>query len=82
MIPDWLEAVKKEALLYQGLFYSFDSLYFGGGTPSLLSPAVLGDLVEFFQNRFCLSEDCEITLEANPGDLKPGDNPGTSKNRD
>ena len=69
LIPDWLEAVKKEALLYQGLFSSFDTVYFGGGTPSLLSPAALGDLVEFFQNRFCLSEDCEITLEANPGDL-------------
>ena len=69
LIPDWLAAVKKEALLYQGLFSSFDTVYFGGGTPSLLSPAALGDLVEFFHNRFCLSEDCEITLEANPGDL-------------
>ena len=69
LIPDWLEAVKKEGLLYQGLFSSFDTVYFGGGTPSLLSPAALGDLVEFFHNRFCLSEDCEITLEANPGDL-------------
>jgi oxygen-independent coproporphyrinogen-3 oxidase len=69
LIPDWLEAVKKEALLYQGLFSSFDTVYFGGGTPSLLSPPALGDLLEFFRNRFFLSEDCEITLEANPGDL-------------
>jgi len=69
LIPEWLEAVKKEALLYQGLFSSFDTLYFGGGTPSLLSPAEIGDLVECFQNRFGLSADCEITLEANPGDL-------------
>ena len=69
LIPDWLEAIKKEALLYQGVFSSFDTVYFGGGTPSLLSPAALGDLVEFFLKRFCLSEDCEITLEANPGDL-------------
>ena len=69
LIPDWLEAVKKEALLYRSLFTSFDTVYFGGGTPSLLSPPALGDLLEFFRNRFCLSEDCEITLEANPGDL-------------
>ncbi len=69
LIPDWLEAVKKEALLYRGLFSSFDTVYFGGGTPSLIPPAAWGDLVEFFRNRFFLSEDCEITLEANPGDL-------------
>jgi putative oxygen-independent coproporphyrinogen III oxidase len=69
LIADWLEAVKKEALLYRGLFSSFDTVYFGGGTPSLLSPAALGELLEFFQKRFSLSSDCEITLEANPGDL-------------
>jgi putative oxygen-independent coproporphyrinogen III oxidase len=69
LIPDWLKAVKKEALLYQGLFSSFDTVYFGGGTPSLLSPAALDELLDFFRNRFSLSEDCEITLEANPGDL-------------
>jgi putative oxygen-independent coproporphyrinogen III oxidase len=69
LIPDWLEAVKKEALLYQGLFSSFDTVYFGGGTPSLLSPIALGDLLDFFQALFRLSSDCEITLEANPGDL-------------
>jgi putative oxygen-independent coproporphyrinogen III oxidase len=69
LVPDWLEAVKKEALLYQGLFPSFDTVYFGGGTPSLLSPVALGELLEFLHNRFHLSENCEITLEANPGDL-------------
>ena len=48
-----------------------DSIYFGGGTPSLLSE---GELMAFFEavNRyFRLSPKAEITLEANPDDLKP-----------
>jgi len=69
LIPDWLKAVKKEALFYQGLFPSFDTVYFGGGTPSLISPAALGELLDFFRERFRLSADVEVTLEANPGDL-------------
>ena len=69
LIPDWLKAVEKEVLLYQGLFSSFDTVYFGGGTPSLLSPATLGEMLDFFRERFRLAADVEITLEANPGDL-------------
>ena len=48
-----------------------DSIYFGGGTPSLLSE---GELMAFFEavsRYFRLSPKAEITLEANPDDLKP-----------
>lgn len=43
------------------------SIYFGGGTPSLLSPKQLEQLLHAAQNRFGLAQPCEITLEANPG---------------
>ena len=44
-----------------------DSVFFGGGTPSLLSPAQLGSVMEALRREFYLTEDCEITVEANPG---------------
>ena len=43
------------------------SLYFGGGTPSLLAADVLADFIALVRDRFGLSQGAEITLEANPG---------------
>ncbi len=43
-----------------------DSIYFGGGTPVLLGAKRLLAMVEQAKNVFSVSEDCEITLEANP----------------
>ena len=45
------------------------SIYFGGGTPSLLTKAELNQLLETIQGRFTLANSCEITLEANPDDI-------------
>ena len=45
-----------------------DTLYFGGGTPSLLGGKRLARLVESVRERFSLPSDAEITLEANPAD--------------
>lgn len=45
------------------------SLYFGGGTPSLLSVREIGMLVEEVQRYFDFKKEIEITLEANPDDL-------------
>jgi oxygen-independent coproporphyrinogen-3 oxidase len=44
-------------------------LYFGGGTPSLLAPERLAQVVEVARERFALPPAPEITLEANPRDL-------------
>lgn len=44
------------------------SIYFGGGTPTLLSPVALGQILTWIQNSLKLSANCEITLEANPED--------------
>ncbi|MEG2203928.1 MAG: radical SAM family heme chaperone HemW [Oscillospiraceae bacterium] len=46
---------------------SADTLYFGGGTPSLLGASALLGLAEAAARRFGLPADAEITLEANPG---------------
>lgn len=46
-----------------------ETIYFGGGTPSLLSGDEVSRIIEAIQTRFKLSDYPEITLEANPDDL-------------
>ncbi len=47
-----------------------DTIYFGGGTPSLLSPDQLKRLMDSVRRRFNVIEDAEVTLEINPGTVK------------
>ena len=49
------------------------SVYLGGGTPSLLSPAQVGRLLGRVSERLGLAADAEVTLEANPGPDELGD---------
>jgi oxygen-independent coproporphyrinogen-3 oxidase len=53
------------------LFRGIDTVYFGGGTPSALSPEQLGRIVESARNRLPVVEDAWIFLEANPEDVTP-----------
>lgn len=46
------------------------SVFFGGGTPSLLSPAAIDELLAAFRALSMLAPDAEITLEANPGTVE------------
>lgn len=46
-----------------------DTIYFGGGTPSLLSPAQVARILEAAHARFRVTADAEITMEMNPGTL-------------
>jgi len=48
-----------------------DSIYFGGGTPSLMPHPKLAEILTVCRRLFDVSSDCEITLEANPGTLAP-----------
>lgn len=48
---------------YEG---SFDTVYFGGGTPSILNPDLLGKIINAAKEQFAISADCEITVECNP----------------
>ena len=43
-----------------------DTIFFGGGTPSLLEPTELGRIIQACRDSFTLSADAEITMEANP----------------
>jgi oxygen-independent coproporphyrinogen III oxidase len=43
-----------------------DTIFFGGGTPSLLEPSEVGRIVDACRDSFALANDSEITLEANP----------------
>ena len=46
-----------------------ETIYFGGGTPSVLSAIQVKDLLAIIYDNFSVASDCEITLEANPEDL-------------
>ncbi|NSL89138.1 radical SAM family heme chaperone HemW [Chitinophaga sp. Mgbs1] len=48
------------------------TIYFGGGTPSLLTVAELQQLLDALRSTFPVAADAEITLEANPDDLDSG----------
>ena len=52
---------------------ALETVYIGGGTPSLLAPAAVARILERVRARFGLSADAEVTLEANPGADERGD---------
>jgi putative oxygen-independent coproporphyrinogen III oxidase len=45
---------------------SVSSIFFGGGTPSLMQPAIVAAIIDAIANHWSLESDAEITLEANP----------------
>jgi putative oxygen-independent coproporphyrinogen III oxidase len=64
-----LEALSKEAAFNHDLFGTFDTLYIGGGTPSLLGEGEITELFEHLTRSFDFAGDAEITIEANPDDV-------------
>lgn len=67
-IPLYLSALKKELIRRAG-GECIRSIYFGGGTPSLLSAKYVGDLISAISSLFTVDETAEITIEANPGTI-------------
>jgi oxygen-independent coproporphyrinogen III oxidase len=61
----WREGLEREAALRSGSGVEFDTLYIGGGTPSLLGPEDVAGLLELLGRYFPMSLR-EFTLEANP----------------
>jgi len=62
----WREGLEREAALPPEPGLVFDTVYLGGGTPSLLEPGDVARLLGLARSRFSLAVD-EFTLEANPG---------------
>lgn len=69
LTAEWLQGVEQEALLYKDRFPLFDTLYLGGGTPTVLTERQISGLVEALHRHFRFSPAAEVTLEANPDDI-------------
>ena len=73
--PDgWLAALRTElALAADGVGgVAVDTVFVGGGTPSLLGAARLAEVLDAIRAHFTLASDAEITTEANPESTTPG----------
>ena len=69
---DMITAIRQEIRLRkQDAKVPVETIYFGGGTPSVLSPTQLRLLLDEVNSSFSVVAYPEITLEANPDDLKP-----------
>lgn len=69
----FLAILKQEAVIRKNYLEGepVRTIYFGGGTPSVLSPDELLFVLEFLHANFQVLPDAEITFEANPDDLTP-----------
>lgn len=69
-ILPYLNSLKKEIEYYSGNYSAdriFTSIYFGGGTPSLMKPEYISEIISIIKKFYSVSDSAEITLETNPG---------------
>ncbi len=73
LMQQFLPALLKEANVRKNYLQNeaVETIYFGGGTPSVLQPPEIGAILEVLQQLFSVKINAEITLEANPDDLSP-----------
>jgi len=66
-----IDAIKLEIELRKKFFTKnkIDTIYFGGGTPSMINPDLIGEIIKSIFLRFKVSKKIEITLESNPDDI-------------
>lgn len=68
-VSEYVSAVIRNLKAYSDKSRLTDTVYFGGGTPSLLSPEQIEMILDEVKNSFSLSGNPEITLEANPNTI-------------
>lgn len=72
LFASYVEAVKKEISLYRNKKFDVKSIYFGGGTPSLLKPEQIEDLLNAVVREYSVKGRPEITVEINPETYRYG----------
>src|SRR4029453_17131133 len=81
MIPAYVEALCREIAFVGSRFErksdmgngNVHTIFFGGGTPSLLTPKQFESIFQSIRANFVLTDDAEITFEANPGTVSFAD---------
>ena len=72
LIPSYVDAICTEIRHYQGCeITNIGTIFFGGGTPSLLPATSLAQILTAVKATFELKPDIELSLESNPGTLNP-----------
>lgn len=68
----WLSAYLRELDRYAGMLPNrvLNSVFFGGGTPSLMNPDLVAAILERIRRNWPVANDLEVTLEANPGSVE------------
>ncbi len=71
LIKDYIEALKKEIIMYKFILnnYRIDTIFFGGGTPSILEGDQITDIIDTIKKHYVVRDGAEISIEANPGAL-------------
>jgi len=70
MVDRMVDAIIKEiGLTDEVVGEAIQTIYFGGGTPSLIAPELVKKILEKIYQTYQVSSDAEITLEANPDDI-------------
>lgn len=73
LLPEMVDAIAKEAVLRSNyISENISTIYFGGGTPSLLPGENLKKILNTINTTFTVDAGAEITLEANPDDINDG----------
>lgn len=67
----YVSAIAQNIRKYSELALPCDTVYFGGGTPSLLTPQDIHTIMEAISQSFNLSPTSEVTMEANPSSVTP-----------
>ena len=70
--PEYLNALKREIKYYAETSedkFIVETIFFGGGTPSLMEVSYIEEILNGISNSFAVSENVEITLETNPGSV-------------